>query len=379
VSSGTWASTATLNVGFSGTGTLNVTGGYVSNNAGSLGDRSLSVGTATVSSGTWANSGNLTVGTSGTGTLTMSGGLVSVSGTLSKGTYGTINLNSGGTLQIGVGGTTGVLGVSALTDNGTLIFNRSDASTYSGVISGSGAVTKQGGGTLTMSGSSTYSGNTAVTAGTLMLNGRLTSANVIVQSGALLGGSGTIVNIVQILSGGTVSPGNSPGILTVGGLDLQSGATALMQITGTIADTGYDRIVSTGNIDYDSGVLQVQMSGTGYAVGTMFDLFDAITVSGTLGSISMAGSSDGWQSLAWYAPGASGAGLYAYGPGVWQSDWTNVGGDSRKLIFNQASGVMTVVPEPSTFVMAGAGIAALAAIRWRRTRHGRRLKAKLAA
>ena len=80
----------------------------------------------------------------------MTGGLVSVSGTLSQGTHGTINLNSGGTLQIGVGGTTGVLGVSTLANNGTLIFNRSNASTYSGIISGTGAVTKQGGGTLTL-------------------------------------------------------------------------------------------------------------------------------------------------------------------------------------------------------------------------------------
>jgi T5SS/PEP-CTERM-associated repeat protein len=100
------------------------------NSDAGIGINAGSVSTATVSSGTWANSGNLTVGYHGTGTLTMTGGLVSVSGTLSHGTHGTINLNSGGTLQIGVGGTTGVLAVSTLTNNGTLIFNRSDASTY---------------------------------------------------------------------------------------------------------------------------------------------------------------------------------------------------------------------------------------------------------
>ena len=153
VSSGTWAISGGLIVGFrGGTGTLTVNGGSVTNSYGYLGYEAGSVGTATVSSGTWTNSGDLYVGNYGTGTLTMSGGLVSVAGTLSKGTYGTINLNSGGTLQIGVGGAGGGLGVDALTNNGTLIFNRSDASTYAGVISGNGTVTKFGGGTLTLSG-----------------------------------------------------------------------------------------------------------------------------------------------------------------------------------------------------------------------------------
>ena len=53
---------------------------------------------------------------SGTGTLTMSGGLVVVSGSLSNNAASTINLNTGGTLQIGLGGATGVLGVSTLTN-----------------------------------------------------------------------------------------------------------------------------------------------------------------------------------------------------------------------------------------------------------------------
>jgi hypothetical protein len=146
----------------------------------------------------------------------------------------------------------------------------------------------------------------------------------------------------------------------VGGLDLASSSTVLMQITGATVGTGYDKIVSTGNVDYDSGALQLQMSGAGYAVGTTFDLFDAGTFSGTLATISMAGSSDGWQRLAWYTPGQGrdeSLGTFAYGDGVWQSSWTTVGGESRKLIFNQSTGSLTVVPEPSTVAMALAGLA----------------------
>ena len=71
------------------------------------------------------------------------------------------------------GGTTGVLSVSTLTNNGTLIFNRSDAYTYSGIVSGTGAVTKQGAGTLTLTGTNSYTGATRVDGGSLFVNGRL--------------------------------------------------------------------------------------------------------------------------------------------------------------------------------------------------------------
>ena len=156
-------------------------------------------------------------------------------------------MNSGGTLQIGVGGTTGVLGVSTLANNGTLIFNRSDASTYSGIISGTGAVTKQGGGTLNFTGTSSYTGATHVNGGSLLVNGRLGNTAVSVGNGAFLGGSGTIDGMITVLAGGTLSPGNSPGTLHVGSLQLDGSSTTLMKITGTAAGF-YDQIVATNNI-----------------------------------------------------------------------------------------------------------------------------------
>ncbi|MEI6338188.1 MAG: hypothetical protein WCQ57_06340, partial [Verrucomicrobiota bacterium] len=54
VSSGTWANSNYLIVGFYGTGTLNVTGGRVTSTDGYIGRLAGGVGTATVSSGTWA-------------------------------------------------------------------------------------------------------------------------------------------------------------------------------------------------------------------------------------------------------------------------------------------------------------------------------------
>ncbi len=295
VSGGTWANSSDLLVGNTGTGTLNVTGGSVTSSTGYLGYYAGSHGRVTVSSGTLANSGNLTVGRSGTGTLTMTGGLVSVSGTLSQGTHRTINLNSGGMLQIGVGGTTGVLGVAALTNNGTLIFNRSDASTYSGVLSGSGAVTKQAAGLLTLAGANSYSGRTTISAGTVALSGTgsigtgglnlgttgspgvfdllgLTAGSYSLPSSTSLAGVGTISGSGKSLTVlGSLAPGNSAGTITVGSglsLDLSLSGSSVFEITSPAFTAGtFDLISGDGSVVL-GGILNLAFSGGTYAEGT---------------------------------------------------------------------------------------------------------------
>ena len=241
--------TGHLRIGNSGTGTLNVTGGSVTNFSGYLGYEAGSVGTATVSSGTWANSGDLTVGLNGAGTLTMSGGLVSVSGTLSTGTYGTINLTAGGTLQIGVGGTTGVLlgGTGSLVNNGTLIFNRSNASTYSGVLSGSGAVNKQGGGTLTLSGNSTFTGGTLIGRGALVVG----NVNALGSAGSVTINSGTL-NI----NGKSLNMGVLNGYF---GATITSGTAGAVRLTSTAANNStYAGVIANG-----SGTISFTKAGVG--------------------------------------------------------------------------------------------------------------------
>ena len=76
-------------------------------------------------------SGTGTLTKTGTGTLTLTGANTYTGGT-------TI---SAGTLQLGNGGTTGSV-AGNIVDNGALVFNRSDALTYGGVISGTGTLTK---------------------------------------------------------------------------------------------------------------------------------------------------------------------------------------------------------------------------------------------
>src|SRR5262249_37654394 len=75
---------------------------------------------------------------------------------------------SAGTLQIGNGGTTGSV-AGNIVDTAALVFNRSNALTYGGVISGTGSVSKSGAGTLTLTGDSTYTGGTTISAGKLQI------------------------------------------------------------------------------------------------------------------------------------------------------------------------------------------------------------------
>lgn len=74
---------------------------------------------------------------------------------------------SAGILQVGAGGTSGVLGGGAVTNNATLNFIRSDTFTVSNTIGGSGVVNQNGIGTTNLSGPNTYTGLTTVNAGVL--------------------------------------------------------------------------------------------------------------------------------------------------------------------------------------------------------------------
>ncbi|MDA5546136.1 autotransporter-associated beta strand repeat-containing protein, partial [Yersinia rochesterensis] len=95
---------------------------------------------------------------------------------------------SAGTLQIGNGGTTGSVAGNII-NNSALLFNRSDALTYGGVVSGSGSVVQTGNGPLTLTGDNTFTGDTIISAGTLQIgNGGTTGSVVgnIINNSALL-------------------------------------------------------------------------------------------------------------------------------------------------------------------------------------------------
>ena len=84
---------------------------------------------------------------SGSGSVTLQGGGATVLTGDSNYTGGT--LISASTLQLGAGGTTGSI-LGDVTNNGALVFNRSDTYAHGGAIVGSGSLTQQGGGTTVL-------------------------------------------------------------------------------------------------------------------------------------------------------------------------------------------------------------------------------------
>ena len=107
------------------------------------------------------------VAISGSGTLTQAGaGTTILTGTNS---YSGTTTISAGALQVGNGGTSGTLGSGAITDNASLVFNRSDSLTIANAISGTGSLTQSGAGTTTLTANNSYLGTTSVSSGTLQI------------------------------------------------------------------------------------------------------------------------------------------------------------------------------------------------------------------
>lgn len=216
-----------------------------------------------VASGATATIASLLTGSTG---LTKTGlGTLAITGT-ATGLTGGIQIDAG-TLRIGSGGTAGQLAAAnaiTVAAGGTLAFNRSDS--YGGNVTnaiGGGGSVRVIAGALTLTASNGYTGLTTIEGGTLALGaaGSLrSSSRVQVAAGAAfnvsalsggyvvgptqaLAGAGTIVGSVVVGSGATLTPGASPGTLTVTqGATWASGGAYEWQV----ADAGGSAGMSTG-------------------------------------------------------------------------------------------------------------------------------------
>jgi subtilase-type serine protease len=172
----------------------------------------------------------------GTGILTLSG----------KNTYtGDTNINAG-TLVVS-GSITGDTNINA----GTVVVNGSitnDTNTNAGMLVVNGSITS----------------DTTINTGTLVVNGSI-SSELTVASVGTLSGTGLIAGNVQM--SGTLSPGESPGVLSVAGsLALATGSLTVMDIDGTNLVSGagsHDRLNLTGveSIFTADGVLRPLLRG----------------------------------------------------------------------------------------------------------------------
>ncbi|MGJ4948844.1 autotransporter outer membrane beta-barrel domain-containing protein [Bradyrhizobium sp. HKCCYLS20291] len=279
------------------------------NNAGGIVDFSASTGPAGdrhLSAGSIAGAGNyilganqLTVGGNGASTE-VSGVISGAGGSLTKTGSGTLTLTgvnsytggttiAAGTLQLGNGGSSGSL-VGNIANDATLVFNRTDALAFGGVISGGGTLAKTGTGTLTLSGANTYTGGTTVDGGRLAVDGAITgSSGVSVNAGGTLGGTGQLPSVL-INAGGTLAPGNSIGTLTVNGnLNFAPGSFYTVEVSPSAAD----RTIVTGTADLSNATVNVVALPGSFTARS----YTILSAAGGLGGTTFAGFALGSSSF----------------------------------------------------------------------------------
>jgi len=145
------------------------------------------------------------------------------------------------------------------------------------------SVVKDGTGTLTLAGNNTYSGVTTVNDGLLQVTGSITSTGLVTVAGGTLAGTGTINAPLTVAPSGTLSPGSSIGELTVNNTVALSGTT-LMEITHTGPTN--DVLVVSGTLNR-GGTLIVTNIGPELLAGDSFKLFEAGTMNGSFGSMTL--------------------------------------------------------------------------------------------
>jgi fibronectin-binding autotransporter adhesin len=269
----------------------------------------------------------------------------------------TLAANSLVTANPGVGLTLGGpvdLGSHTLTlgDNGDFVVSGN-------VVGAGGSVVYNGTGSLTLSGNNSFGGTTTVsnTGGPVAMNGTLTGAMAFNGSSRTLIGTGTFAGGLSVGSTNVLSPGatgtaagDSYGTITAGTLTVQSGTVRL----GVQNTTTYDRLVMTagsGGLTL-GGTANLALDFAGALPTTSLDLMSFTGLSGNFQSV----ASTGFYTGTWTNSG-----------GVWTLENVGTGG-LQTLTYTQATGVLSVVPEPSAIALFGGGAMAAGLFRTLRRR-----------
>jgi hypothetical protein len=314
----------TVNVagGFTPTGPVAISGGTANFTTTVNGTNSASFTTLSLTGGTLTGSASITVtgattwsggAMSGTGVSNLLGGL-SLPANASLLTLDTRTLNNfstathaaalalanGAVINNESGATWTLQGTPSLFGSG--VFNNLDTLQSTGTdsfgvpLNNSGTVNVQSG---TITGNSAVSNAGAVTLG----RGTTWQFASFTQTAGRLGGNGVVIGNV-VITGGVVSPGFSPGALTVNGNYSQTGGSLNIEVDGPAPGTQFDTLTVSGTAAL-GGTLNVLRSGGFFPnVGASFRFLAAGSVSRTFASVTGLGISGSESFTLTYAAGS---------------------------------------------------------------------------
>ncbi len=207
---------------------------------------------------------------------------------------------------------------------------------------------KVGPATVTLAGDNTYVGTTTVQEGTLRITGTTSGqGSYTVQSGATLGGTGTIGlaagAAVTFANGSFLDPGTSPGTLTVDGdLVMETGSTYLWEL----GPTGHDLVDLTGSLALGDWTLALVDDGAEPVFGEKYYLFTSFS------TLDLAGGSN---------PANFNALIDTSRAPDWNPAYLSLGLDDAGLY-------LSAIPEPGTLLLLAAGLLGLLAAPRRKRR-----------
>ncbi|EDY17000.1 autotransporter-associated beta strand repeat protein [Chthoniobacter flavus Ellin428] len=280
-------------------------------------------------------------------------------------------LNFGALTAASAGGLTGS-GLLTLTNtsNQGVAFTvgaNNGSTSFTGTLTGLGSLIKMGTGTLTLTHLNSYNGGTNINNGAVAIT-NVGASSVLGTGPVHVGLAGTLTGNGQVVGAasidGTVAPGNPSGNtigqIIFGSLTFTSVAHLQLELGAGSPGTGYDQVVSNGQITLAGNLDVSLMDGFTPFLGEKFFILDdtpiGLTITGAFANVTPTGGATGLFTI----------------PGVanFAVNYADTSGMDGNSTLNDVSLIYLGIPEPSSVVALLGGALTLLGWRRRRTRRG---------